>query len=393
MLCAGLIEAAANTFMLLIAVRSLSAGPAGKALVAAGNSVGFLLSPIVVNAVARRGWPPALAASRTLLCGAGCCVVAAFAPNAWVYVPAAMLGMAMNSAVIPLMTQIYQDNYPQERRGKLYAAAYMLRIFAAMACGAVAGRFLDLHPASYPFLILLFAAAFVVASIAVGGLTSSRLKHEAESHPFTAFRFLRSDRLFRNTLVMWMLMGFANLMMLPLRIEFLGNPKHGIPRTAAQIAMLTTVVPNIARLAMNPVWGWLFDRANFFILRAAINLGFAVGIAAFFTSDTNTGLMAGAVIYGISNAGGDVAWGLWVTKFSPPGRVADYMSVHTFLTGVRGVIAPMAAFQLIQRYPASTLGWCCAGLIVIASSMLIPELTNPAGKSRGQLLNEEGGDA
>ncbi|NDF01570.1 MAG: hypothetical protein EB034_25395, partial [Verrucomicrobia bacterium] len=47
----------------------------------------------------------------------------------------------------------------------------------------------------------------------------------------------------------------------------------------------------------------------------------------------------GAVIFGVSNAGGDVAWSLWVTKFAPPERVADYMSVHTFFTGVRGVAA------------------------------------------------------
>ena len=48
-------------------------------------------------------------------------------------------------------------------------------------------------------------------------------------------------------------------------------------------------------------------------------------------------MIGGAIIFGISYGGGDVAWSLWVTKFAPPERVADYMSIHTFLTGARGI--------------------------------------------------------
>jgi MFS family permease len=119
--------------------------------------------------------------------------------------------------------------------------------------------------------------------------------------------------------------------------------------TAAKVAFLTGVLPNLARLIMSPVWGWLFDRMNFFVLRVVLNMGFALGIFSFFTSNDTTGLIIGGIIFGISNAGGDIAWSLWVSKFAPPGRVADYMSVHTFFTGLRGVIAPVAAFHLAGK--------------------------------------------
>jgi len=82
----------------------------------------------------------------------------------------------------------------------------------------------------------------------------------------------------------------------------------------------------------------------------------------------------GAVIYGISNAGGDVAWSLWVTKFAPPERVADYMAVHTFFTGVRGVIAPIVAFQLALELPMAVLGFISSTLIVAATLLLVPEI-------------------
>ena len=69
-----------------------------------------------------------------------------------------------------------------------------------------------------------------------------------------------------------------------------------------------------------------------------------------------------------------MAWGLWVTKFAPPERVADYMSVHTCFTGVRGVVAPVVAFYLVSDLPLNVLGWISVGLIAIGSAFLVPEI-------------------
>src|SRR6267142_806953 len=174
-----------------------------------------------------------------------------------------------------------------------------------------------------------------------------------------------------------MLMGFANLMMLPLRVEYLANPKYHAGRQAvsvSMIALLTGVIPNLARLVLSPIWGHLFDHMNFFTLRVALNIGFALGILTFFTTNSFTGLVVGAMVYGISNAGGDVAWSLWVTKFAPPGRVADYMSVHTFLTGVRGVLAPVFAFYFASELSLGILAAINSGLIVLATALLLPEV-------------------
>jgi MFS family permease len=124
---------------------------------------------------------------------------------------------------------------------------------------------------------------------------------------------------------------------------------------------------------MSPVWGWLFDHANFFVVRMVLNLGFAVGIVSFFTSDSIAGFVIAAVTFGISVAGGDVAWNLWVTKVAPPQRVADYMGVHTFFTGVRGLIAPLVGFALAARWPMTTMGYVAAALIVTGTLFLLPD--------------------
>jgi MFS family permease len=191
-------------------------------------------------------------------------------------------------------------------------------------------------------------------------------------------------------------MGFANLMMLPLRIEYLASPRYHLELRPDTIALLTGIVPNIARLLLSPVWGWLFDRANFFVVRICLNVGFALGIASFFMSDTMTGLVLSAIVFGVSVAGGDVAWSLWVTKIAPPPRVADYMSVHTFFTGVRALIAPVIGFAVGARWSITATARMATAKILGATLMLVPEvkhggLVRRAPRTTPPLPADEGG--
>jgi hypothetical protein len=183
-------------------------------------------------------------------------------------------------------------------------------------------------------------------------------------------------------------------MMAPLRVEYLANTKYdlrikGEVLSPLMISLLALILPNSARLVLNPVWGWLFDKMNFFVLRITLNCGFILGIVSFFITGSLAGLAIGAIFFGMSNAGADVAWGLWVTKFAPPDRVADYMSVHTFFTGVRGVAAPLVAFFLVSRTSPHALAWISVVLIIIASSFLVPEIKFGRTARRGAPLVEE----
>ena len=393
-LTSGIIEAAGGTFLLLIAVRWFEAGAVSKALVAGGGSFGLMLGPWLVARVETAGWPVAKAASRLAMFGAAGFIVMAIFPLLPVFVIGSVLTMAMSSAAVPLMTQIYQENYPERQRGKLFSRTFMIRIATAALFSELAGRLLTAHLDWFRGLLLFFAAAFAFGSFCLSRLPSKALAASGGTHPFRALRFVRDDALFRRTLVMWMIMGFANLMIGPLRVEYLANAKHGVTwngvtLTTAQIALLVGVIPNLARLVMSPVWGWLFDRMNFFVLRILLNTGFALGMLSFFGGNHFAWLIIGAIIYGISNAGGDVAWSLWVTKFAPPERVADYMSVHTFFTGLRGVIAPVVAFQLIAHYSVSAISWLGAIMIFVATLILIPEIKSGRGAKRSAALTEE----
>ena len=104
-----------------------------------------------------------------------------------------------------------------------------------------------------------------------------------------------------------------------------------------------------------------------------INLLFALYVAAFFTGSSRAGLVIGSITLGIAIAGGDLMWMLWVTKFAPKHRVADYMGLHTFFTGIRAVLAPLLAFMVIGVLPLEVIAITAAILMVISSAILVPE--------------------
>jgi MFS family permease len=388
-LTSGVIESAGTTFLLLIAVRAYQSGAVWKSAVACGSSLGLLLTPVVVSVVTRRRWAPSRAASWLFFGGAGAFVLSALFPVLPLFALASMLAMAAAASAIPLFTHIYQENYPDEQRGRLFSRTVMIRIATAAGFSQAAGWALSRYFEHFNLLLFFFAVALAFGGFCLARIPSHPIHDDGGGHPFRAMRFVQLDGIFRRTLICWMLMGFANLMMLPLRIDYLASPKYHLHLSPEMVAILTGVIPNVARLILSPVWGHLFDRMNFFALRMTLNAGFAIGILTFFTSDSFWGLIAGAVVFGISNAGGDVAWSLWVTKFAPPGRVADYMSVHTFFTGVRGVAAPIVAFALVDKLSLGILAGFSALLIILASLMLLPELKHGRRGRKASALVEE----
>jgi len=390
----GILETAGTTFLLLIAVRVFDAGPTAKALIVSGGAIGHILSPFAVAIIERGRWEASRAAAAISFFGAACFVVAAVFPSLPVFIVASVTGMTAVNAVIPMLTQMYQENYSERERGAKFSRAVMIRVAVSAAFSWVAGSWLSARmDVRYPWLLACFALAYAFNGFCLSRCPTRALKPERGMSLFRGLKYVKTDRSFRWVLASWMLMGFGNLMMWPLRVEFLANPKYGTDYSAVTIAVLTGVVPNVARFIMIPFWGRMFDRMNFFHLRAVLNVGFAIGILAFFGGQSMPWLVFASVMFGISNAGGDIAWSLWVTKLAPPDRVADYMSVHTFNTGTRSLIAPLIAFNAVQGVPMWVLGIVSVALILASSGLLVFESgRHPHGKLKGTPLVEEGGD-
>ena len=171
-------------------------------------------------------------------------------------------------------------------------------------------------------------------------------------------------------------MGFANLWVLPLRVDYVTSSAYGIQGSAMFVAIIITVIPDSMRLIFIPLWARLFDKMNFIVLRMILNTTFGLGIALFFFTRDTLIIASGSALICIAFAGGSVAWNLWVTKYAPPGKVAAYMSVHVGLTGIRGTIGPMVGFWAVGHIGPLNIGLISLALMVVATTMLIPEINH-----------------
>jgi len=380
----GVLDTVGIPFILLIADRHFQASDTMKSIASVNINIGLLLSPLVVTFVIVHRFKASRAAAALMFIGGLAFSIAAIIPTLYALIWASLLGMTCTVAAIPLITQIYQDNYPAALRGELFSRQNFIRISTTIAFGWLAGRFLKTNMNDFQFLVGVFAVAAFFSAYSLLRIPSSPLTDPGRNarNPFYALKFVRDDKLFRNTLISWMLMGLANLMMVPLRVEYLSNTErfgitlNGEPLSETMVVFLALIIPSVARLIMGLVFGKIFDRINFFLFRILVNLGFGIAILTFFTGNSLVGHLIGATIWGVSIAGGDICWSLWVTRLAPPHRVAHYMSVHTFCTGIRGLAAPFLAFYFLTRLGLNGLAVLTTVMIVASCLILFPEIFN-----------------
>ena len=372
-LAGGVLESADATFIMLIAVQVLAADNTAKGILSGGARVGMLLAPVMVLLAERIGLPSGRIAASLLVLSAIGYAIPIFVPSLMVYVPLVMIGAASAAMLSPFTTQIYQSNYPAHERGKLFSRTNVIKIIASIVFGELAGRILARDLNLYRVVLGIVAIMALVSAACLWRVPSKPVAKTGAVNPFHGFRFFRSDRTFLVLQISWMLLGLAWSMVMPLRIDYLSNPKYGIQLGPREVAIFVSIVPDATRLLLSPLWGWVFDKLSFFTLRIITNFAFALSMASFFLGGDWYSLLFSAFCIGFGASGGDLAWTLWATKLAPPEHVADSMAVHIFLTGLRGVFVPFIAFQMANTMPLSTIGIIGAIIMTTSGLLLVPE--------------------
>jgi len=365
----GLYESTQNVFLLLIVVRWFHGSPVEKSLVASAAQSGLLLAPLVLFVLRATKMSVARGASALLSLAALAMLCASMSTSSLWFVLSATGAVMAFAAATPLFTTVYAHNYSPTTRGRDFSESNAIRVGCSVLSALGAGWFLSGNIDGYRYLLALVALGLAVSAFLAARLPGHILITEARPL-LSCFRYLRTDRVLRETTVAWMLLGFGVLMMVPLRVEYLAHERHGLVLSEAEIAILLSIVPNVARLISGPMWGRVFDVVDFFTLRIILNCTFLISTVGFFATDSWLALLISAVILGVGTAGGDLAWNLWVTKFAPLDRVSDYMAVHVFFTGVRGVIAPPVGFFLMQYLSLQQLSLLSAVLMVFSMVVL-----------------------
>lgn len=358
------------TILLLIGVRHFEFSEGFKSLIATAGSLGLLIGPIIVYWVQTHRTNVSLMAQRIAWMGAAFFLVMFFARAPVVFAVLGVCAMTCSSANIPLLSSYHQKFFPWEVRGRLFSRVMMIRIVAVSLVSLLAGLILRLSIDLWPYVILFFFLSYGLVGIFLSKYPKNYLERNEFHSPLSGFHWLKKDPLFLWTLVSWMIMGWGNLMMLPLRVQYLSDVEGGYWLSTDMVTIVVAVIPSIVRLLCVPFWGKLFDRISLFRLRILLNIFFAAHVFLFFHMHNIWGLVLAGITFGIAHSGGDVAWNLWVTRLAPHGRAADYMAVHTFLTGVRGFCAPFVGFWLLGFMSYSHIS-IIAGVLITCASLFV----------------------
>lgn len=381
---AGFIETALATFAILLAVKLYTSGPAVKSLLIGSPAIGLLGSLLMVPLVARTGLTASRAAACiSLLSMLGFLLAAVGANSEICFIVGMTLGIGVISMAIPLQTHYLRINYPNRNRGRLFSVSIFLRALTALLVSWGFGEYLDRDLSRYPVLLWTFVGAAGVSAVCHFLVPSESLREKGDRSGglLDAVQVSRSDRIFVRLLVAAMILGLGVLASNALRVDYLVNPEHGLNFDVKTVSLITGIIPSIVRLASTILWGWLFDRMDFFRLRIIVNLIFLAGIFLYFTTGKVELILAGSALFGLARGGGEILFNLFVTRLAKPGDIAQYMSVHTFLAGIRILLAPFIGFFLVLYTNIPVMVVFCT-VLVISSVLIVGSASGLEQRSR-----------
>ena len=132
--------------------------------------------------------------------------------------------------------------------------------------------------------------------------------------------------------------------------------------------MLTGVIPPAFMFLSLGFWGKVFDRIDIVRYRVVTSFCIGLGFLVYGSSSVFWGAILASVLWGMGRGGGQLAWKIGVLAFCDEKRASSYLGIHTFLTGVRGVIAPfLGAFAIEQGVaPKTYFLWVSAAVFFSA---------------------------
>jgi MFS family permease len=366
----GVLETGYMGLTLVIAIKVFDAPNEVKSLIAAANPIGLIITPLTLGFFAWLSRPANIIASNMLLLSGLCIAAAAFSTSLNVYLILLIMSAVFGTQSVPMMAHIYAENYPPGKRGKYFSTSFMFSVAATFVFSLLFGWLLDMDIRYYTLVLAVLSVASFVGGMSIRQMPSTAVHQHSTQNPIRNLGYAFTDWKFGVMLLSWMFLGIGNLMANPIRIEYMLNSDYEVEASISTVSFVTLALPAICRFLSARAWGILFDRIDFMILRMMVNTMQMISIWIFFQTTNIWILGFSMALNGVAMGGGTLSWNLWVTKFAPQERTAAYMSVHTFLTGIRGFAAPFMGFYLLVTVGAKKTGGIGSILILISIIMV-----------------------
>ena len=277
----GILDTGTNTFNLFIAIRYFDAGIQEKSLIASAPWIGMIFSIVLVHLASKTGAKKSLCASIPAIGTGVFLILSAISDRLGVFTALVILAYLFKSAILPFLTSIYNDNYPSDQRGVLFSKPLQMTVGISVVFGFIASQLLDKSLDNYIYIYIFLGFCGLGKAFSIFSMPTQTIE-KGYVNPFGNLKYLITDRLFGYVLITWFIMGFANLWVQPLRVDYLTSSQWGIEGSASLVNLIVNIIPNTFLLIFLPFWGKLFDKVNFITLRICLNILFASGIALFF---------------------------------------------------------------------------------------------------------------
>ena len=274
------------------------------------------------------------------------CIVLGLARTAW-------------TGVITVRAAVWRNNYPNANRATIAGKLATIQSIFLAAAGFVVGRAMDWNPDNYHYLFPMLAVCGLIGNNIYRKVRLRRAralqraeldgrKKDSGFNPMGMVTLLREDRLYARFMGWMSVFGFGNLMLMA-PMTYVVTDEFKLDYT--QGILINAIIPLLVMPFAIPLWARFMDTTHIIHFRSLHGWSFVLASVAVTLSSYLHSvelLYAGAFLLGIGYAGGTLAWNLGHQDFASAERDADYMAVHVTLNGIRGILAPIAAWALHQ---------------------------------------------
>jgi len=285
-----------------------------------------------------------------------------------------------HSIMNPLYSNLMQLNFSKENRGFLYGISTSVSVGLTLIVSLLAGRLMDIDQNYFKILFLFsgitgFLCCYMYFKVKIKKVVqeSHERKKRGFAEPiFTMIEILMSNREFRRYEGYFFLYGIGYLVILPaLPIYFVDYLKLDY----SQISFIKGFIGQSGYVLFLPLMGIFMDRLNIFVYSSAtfFLLSFYPLLLLFsgWTSNPLILVYAAFFVYSISMSAVAVIWDLASITFAGEKNSRDYQSTHVVLTGIRGIIAPMAGLIIMQVFSIQAVFAVSFAFFLLSSIMMV----------------------
>ncbi len=315
------------------------------------------------------------------------------------------------SGLINLRSTMWKINYPVTHRARIAGRLQMVRMLLSVLTSAALSLLYNYQPDAYRFV---YPAAALVGLFSLWPIRRMRMRgeraelrhlhdhlvgHIGPDLPWhrrfrralaEAGSILWTDGLFARYMLAQFLLGAANFFTDPILVNAL-TKDLGFDYLSAQAVLY--VIPTTALLISINFWAPYFDRVGVLRFRIANSfcwlMSYVAAAAAMlifdfgghkFIAATVAILVVGRVCNGLGRGGGAIAWTLGHLHFARPHQAELYMGIHVGLTGLRGLLMPLAGLWTREAFGYPAL--LCAVGFALAGHVLFWRLAIKSGSTR-----------